>query len=240
MGTPSTICRISIGDAVLTRKFVMQAWEEDPSYVNWVPAWLARGFPANGAGVAHDVLEHLPGDTGGFETEIQAHGAIYWLRGERYFNMLRSDRNAAWHLASNLGTIMEDVHYGEQTLDPLGAPSPPLRDAEAEAALEETARRTVAFANNHIALVRGDESADDFGETEVQRILEHLRYGYRDARRRYRHLGADRMMEIFSEIERRANELSTVWRDDIGAVLSIGVSLVTGRVAMTVSDRHCN
>jgi len=48
--------------------------------------WLMIGapstyFPIGGMGVAHDLLEHRPTDSGTIEEELQALGAMIYIRG---------------------------------------------------------------------------------------------------------------------------------------------------------------
>lgn len=217
---------------MMLRHFTMQMWDRTGT-MGWQPAWLKDGDPTTGIGVAHDVLEHLPGDTGGAEAECRAIGAAYYVRGESgYFHsLMHYFPNPIWHLSRFVAETLVSINEGEQTqtLLPPSKPSPPLADRNVERAFDMIAAGGVVEANKAITYDR-ESDEPSFGSSDANIILAHLRTGYRSARRRYRHLGCDFMLDIFKEITRQTASLLLEWQEYPGARLVVGVNLTNGKL----------
>ena len=103
---------------MIVRKLV-RVYSDEHGYDGWLPMHRKDDrdlSPANGLGVAHDILEHEVDKIGGAEGEFMALGALCWIRGESDWFASKSTRSFSTILASDFSEILSKIANEEQTL----------------------------------------------------------------------------------------------------------------------------
>lgn len=144
--------------------------------------WMLKGAPAgfeplDGLAVAHDTLEHFPGDTGSLADEAQAIGAALLIRVEgKYYDDMDG-------FGSDIADLYEKFRKRQMGLDLPVRNCGPLTDE-----LEYTIRSLKKSTRDEI---RHDEQHGDvaYDPLDIAAYLERftawMRVGYRRARRRF-------------------------------------------------------
>jgi hypothetical protein len=203
------------------------------------PAWMPNADPYSGMAVAHDLLEHLPGDDGGVEAEFQALGAAYWLRGESgYFG------SRGWGNADPIANLSSDFvelyrHLAHEDFTLYAPPSTePLEDESADENLRRIARDGCNLVREEESYSYDDKDEEDseltaFCCTETQeRIHGWLRIGYRRAVERFEGIDAFTLAQsVFAEIEKRADNWLKGTAEE-GMVLAVRIDLDRLSVSM--------
>lgn len=183
------------------------ALHEEYGTLGFKPLWYP-GDPLSGMAVAHDILEHFPGDTGSREEELEALGVALLLRGDtRYFNRLPG-RN--YTPEENLSTDMYQVlSYSSVPIRSV----PKVRDPE----LLIRCRRVLKHAKEN-------DGEDKFSEHDSEMMARWLARGYMRGKNRYRRVDLHTVAyHIFKGIEEEADRL--LKRSDEGMILTVSVNL---------------
>jgi len=184
---------------VIVRRFVAKV-HPDYGTLGWQPTWMPEADPLGGMAVAHDVLEHFPGDRGDAQGEFEALGAALWVRGQGHWWATYTPQiytDPGHNLGAEYPDILMHVAYEGHGLEPPKALGSRPLDAEVEEWISE-AWRTGRD---------GLEAGDPLFEPELEPIVRQLvRRGYRRARRRYRGCSPWDLAWLFDQIRRRAEE----------------------------------
>lgn len=91
------------------------------------PLFIEGADPANGAGCAHDILEHMVDTEGGAEGECMALGAMFWGRGEAGMLNRGFTRRPDYELfAGDVMFILENI-YNERNNETMRSPGRTLK-----------------------------------------------------------------------------------------------------------------
>jgi hypothetical protein len=157
-----------------------------------------------GQGIAHDLLEHVngPGEIGGINDEMEALGAIWYVRGQ--FGKLNSKGygsiyTAEQSLASDVTRMFRDYVDGGQYVSLDSRSTRRLNDRDAENSLQQVLRDADAS-------YMGEIEAEDKSRAECAwpayraECLNRMRTGWRKAARKYPIAGE--VNDLFWQIER--------------------------------------
>lgn len=133
--------------------------------------------PTNGLGIAHDIFEHSPNDSGTVEEEFMALGAMIFVReGNGYFSQYG---NSCGQAIGN--EFLEQHHYlsgrGQKRLRWPGISHAIRSDEEAEVLIQEGVQHGRRSLINNLEFLPEWAAAND--------VVGWLRKGYRNARHRY-------------------------------------------------------
>lgn len=170
--------------------------------VGWVLANIPAFDPLFGMAVSHDVLEHWPNDdstTG----ELMALGAMIHVRGEEYFHQAgKVYTRPSYHFSGELGELMLKIQWGEW----VSLKQYPKTSAHTD---DDFAREEIAegvrLAARHITEEHNDLYPNPTAK-EWANVSYWLTHGYNKARQRYKDIDRYRLLEIFCEIESKADE----------------------------------
>lgn len=197
-----------------------------------------------GMAVAHDLLEHFPGDSGSIADELMALGASYLLRGQTdYYQRTGNVNPPEKHLASDFEELY--MHFSTEGF-PVGDPGnvEPVDDEDAE----ETFQSAVEIGmDNIVDIFDFNEDAEDGEESESSqllatftsdeyraRMLGWLRRGYQRAVERFEGVDVnDLAYTVFTEIEEKANKWLNHDAEE-GMTLDVEIDLEEISVVMTV------
>lgn len=192
---------------VISKRFIV---EEHTEYggLGLRPLDMPNADPLGGMTVAHDLLEHFPGDDGGVEAEFMALGACYFLRHESGFvnGQYGGNRDAADAFSGDFMELYRHIaHEGFSLTDP--GPEAPIECEYTETALNGIVRKGLALTREEIADACDDDSDElhTFCSTQTgERILGWLRRGYRKATERFENVDAYSLAEVvFKGVETR-------------------------------------
>ncbi len=198
---------------MISKRFVVEEHEEYGG-LGLRPADVPNADPLGGMTVAHDLLEHFPGDDGGVEAEFMALGACYFLRHESGFvnQQYGGNRDAADAFSGDFMELYRHVAHENFTLLDPGAEAP-IECEYTEDALSAIVRKGLALTREEIAdSIGADEDEEEelhmFCSTQTgERILGWLRRGYRKATERFADVDAYSLAEVvFKGIETRIDD----------------------------------
>lgn len=196
-------------------------WGEDEEYGNegWKP--MQEGFNVvSDFGMAHDILEHSPSDTGTLADEIRAFGAMLFIRGESYWwANQRAGRGFADNAADEIYEFMKKLERRELELDTPPVTKPITYSHFPEEELAETLAQIKKCA------LSDKEFSDDWltqaQVTHYFKIFKHwMRIGYRNAIKRFGTDNADEVAWLFTEV---MNEAKRYLNGDYGQTLKVKV-----------------
>jgi hypothetical protein len=189
--------------------------------------WLLVGAPSTyqplqGMGVAHDILEHFPNDSGSVEDELLALGAALYVRGEGGYweNWTRSMVSAGHHVASDvfneLGMRYEGIENGIKS---------PGKTKLLERHVEEWIMQVTQYVRKE---GRDYKYFNIWGLKDYQeKVPGWLRRGYRKAQKRYeKKTSPSDLSYIFHLIEQGADRLL---KDDMSRYCHLVVQVQLGR-----------
>lgn len=203
-----------------TYKFVA-AVHEEYSTLGFIPSWYPNGDPLGGMGVAHDILEHFPGDKGDAEGEFQALGAALFIRGESgYFQRNGNVCSTEEHLSADIPEILANHVYR----DGRSSFRPCVKTTDKN--LLETCRRIVELGTEEI-----EKEQEVFPSPSQQEHIAHIiASGYKRAAKRYRqHDSGAIAFRLFKEIEEQADR--ALKKAEEGAVFTVRVNLARMQAA---------
>lgn len=176
------------------------------------PAWMPHADPMPGMAVAHDLLEHSPGDDGGIEAELQALGASFFIRGYTDYHASKGQAitDHAAHVAADFGELFRHFRdEGFTLLDPgeVDPLSDSCIDGDLARAIHEGCAE-IAEENERYEDEDEDGLLEAFCSTESQdRMLGWMRKGYAGAIERFEDACPhDLVDEVFLSIETRIDE----------------------------------
>lgn len=203
---------------MIHRKFV---WRVDEEHGN--EGWGLISQPVfnvatTGRLICHDTLEHFKCD-GTVEDELQALGAMVFIRGQGYDSNLHR-LGVVTNLASDLVRLMETVYGWNGREESLQAQvvGPLLADNEVEGWLQKALQEAVEEFEKYSLDDR--EVPEDFETTKVQ-LIEWMRTGYRKAKRRYHGNHAEDLCATFNHLEYMLKD--TFLHRQYGDILLVGV-----------------
>ena len=215
---------------MISRKF-QYAIHDEYGTPGWKPVNMAMGDPVSGMAVAHDTLEHFPGDPGDAEGELQALGAMLWIRGlgnywPRYEPM--NLHTPGEHIGADLTEIMRHVLYENFSLNRPTSLGNRLADEQIEEWIHESIHEYLCNLPDEF----GDRLEDAGNKQVVRAIRENIRRGFRLAQRRYaRKISSDDLCTLFREIEVRADK--ALEHADWGSQIQVTVDLAKMLVRVT-------
>lgn len=196
---------------MISGRFIVET-HEDHGTLGVRPLAMPEADPLVGMTVAHDLLEHFPGDDGGVEAEFMALGACYFLRHESGYvankraGMGFDDRDASDDFSGDFMDLYRHVAHEDFSLTDPGTELP-IECEYTDNVLARIVRKGLALTREEIADACDDDSDElhIFCSTQTgERILGWLRRGYRKATERYDGHDAYTLAEsVFGEIERR-------------------------------------
>lgn len=196
-------------DNIITGRFIC---EEHDGYgtLGLRPLAMPEADPLSGMTVAHDLLEHFPGDDGGVEAEFMALGASYWLRCESGYNESRSrvSRDQAENIAADFPELFRHIRDEGFTLTDPGHVEP-IEDTSTDDALRRCAQMGVDETEQEETYQGNvDPELTTFClNASVERITGWLRKGYRRATERFDGHDAFTLSEtVFGTIEKRLDD----------------------------------
>lgn len=180
----------------LTRTFIVEKHEEY-GMLGLRPKDCPSFDPLTGMAVAHDMMEHPPGDTGEVSEELMAFGASIitrYLGG--YWNMQRGPVEENWDAdVSNILLYVDSK--GRELQAPEGRKGTVRLDDEALEGIVQRAGLLMSKPDEDNGRDRG------LGDAEV--ITRWLRLGYRLALKRYRGCDVCSLAYLFKETEKAAD-----------------------------------
>lgn len=215
---------------LIEREFVVEEHAE-AGFIGLRPSDMPDFDPGYGRTVAHDFLEHAPGDDGSIAGELQALGAIQYVRGDSgAFNV-----DPAELLSNDLRELFEFFTFRDYQIE-----KAPLA-TEVHHLFEGTwkhMRKTLKSELN-IGTQHANHTWDDTSErAQLAPFLRHrwdiVRWasiGYDRAAERYGRLGSWRVFHAFQEIEKRAQAFIDANEEYVGeAKLTIRFDTETGEL----------
>jgi len=171
--------------------------------------------PLSGSiGLAHDCLEHAAFDS--VADEIEAHGAMYWIRYEGGYNIDMESFSNEW--TSLVQGLAEEPFF----------PTPP-KTRPLEDSIEEDISTIIA--NGRALCLR--EFDEDYERADIEKVANvfraYFRRGYRKATRRYKGLAACKVAGLFSALVRAFEGQRIEYR---GQEITVTVNLKTQRVTV--------
>lgn len=175
-------------------KFIA-AESEDTGDLGWMDSRACGPYgPLQYApGLAHDCLEHF-----GLSTvcdEIEAHGAMYWIRYEGGYGDALGREITLEGFSSEWINLYNALACGESLYPPKNTRS---LDSNIESDIEQIILNGKRIIRNEF----NDE--DDFVDPIIERIEEvfagHFRIGYRKAQKRYGRIGHCGALDLFEEL----------------------------------------
>jgi hypothetical protein len=226
-----------LDEALLMIKGEFQAvLADEHGTVRWRRMDRETEFPAaqplNGAGVAADLLERLPGYDGTLAAEYEAAGAMLHVRGESgYFENHR--REPLWiPVYRRVIRLLDDAHDVETVHSPAFGPAREVRGLGAHMALsiDKAVEAAKARQIQTVALQNGEvpEALLQTYDRDFDLMRRYIRSGYRKAQRRYYPQGLERVRDMFERIERRVADVSR--RASERESLYVFVAIPTGRL----------
>lgn len=208
---------------MISKHFILEEHAEYGS-IGLRPLDMPHADPLGGMAVAHDLLEHFPGDDGGVEAELQALGASLYVRDlDHYYLQRPSHRSdAAENIASDFPELWNHVWEGFS----LEVPAKGRRGLECYEA-EDAIQRAVAKGCRYIY----DSNGETVSAESRKAMIRWMRIGYRRAQRRFKGVMRDELVWMFTEIERRAQRVI----DQCGKMFQEGET-----IRVTVDIRRCN
>lgn len=200
---------------------------EDYGHLGWRLRGVPNFDPLTGMAVAHDILEHFPGDRGSIEDEFQALGAMWLVRGETGYDT-RGTEAAYRNLASDYGELFRhSLNRGA-----LIVTSEPRCAEEVETAFlraQQLARRELLRHEFPERKYRSDV------RSFVRDSVPWMRRGYRRAQERYSGLSTMRILDMFRKIEKQADALL---KDEAveGREMEVKVDLPTYKVSVELVE----
>ena len=152
-------------------------------------------FPLQGMGIAHDCLEHFPGDDGSIDHEFMALGAMIWIRGDQgYFLHQPTEANLSVEMSAMLWRYF---YYDSYTMRP---PKPGNRLEICSVVIG-----ACKLATNEILY---DFDIDEISD-KLKEFMASARYwlqvGYNRAKKRYPR--PDKAVSVFRIIEEQVNNI---------------------------------
>lgn len=193
---------------MLTYKFIQQEHEDFGT-----PGWLLSDAPSTyvpvtGAGVAHDILEHDPNDSGSIEEELMALGSALFLRGEGgYWTRSLSRVSPGRHVGSDIGNDLAIKYEG--VFNGIASPG---RTYKLSDKVEVWIQEAVESAREEILSHCAYESSVSLRMVKdyLRKVPGWVRRGYRRAARKYHHTNPWALSNMFELIEKKSDSfLST-------------------------------
>ena len=179
-----------------TRKFVVEEHEEYG--MNGLrPVDCPTFDPLTGMAVAHDMLEHPPGDTGEVSEELMAFGASLvtrYLGG--YWSHQTGNVEENWD--SDVSNILQ---YVENKGNALQAP----QGNKGKVKLSDESLEEICVNAGKLMSVANEDWGRDSGLGDAEVITRWLRLGYRNALKRYSDIDTYTLCGLFKEIEKKAD-----------------------------------
>jgi hypothetical protein len=135
----------------------------------------------------HDMMEHFPRDTGRLEEELQALGAMLFVRGDTYFRLRGSYYSAAMNCSADFRNLTDWLHNNENR-ERIDKP-PRIKPCDADYAIDEAISEAI-----HLA------ESEEYDPSWIVRehVAGWMRRGYRRAVLRYK---GRRMVHTFIDAE---------------------------------------
>lgn len=172
-----------------------------------VPGLQLFGHPwfdaSTSFGVAHDILEHFPDDSGRMEDEYMALGAIVFVRGYEEWNA--SQNFGVLDLAEVLGDdpCNQVDYHGINSILEVPYRTPDRTDEEFEPFLTRFIRRARRdMMDRHGSLPVWLRHGEQVGY-----LKDWMRIGYQRAKRRYRSHSMSHMVQVFQCVAEKAEEI---------------------------------
>lgn len=172
--------------------------------------WLIRGapltyYPISGTGVAHDIIEHQPGDSGTVEEELMALGAALYVRGNGNY-WARSEVPPGGQVGSDLSNDLAFKYGGVE--EGIASPS---RTHKLEDFAEEWIKQALVDAQKEFeyhAQFYSNELEEFHANVAdyLQKVPGWLRIGYRKAKKRYSKVSPWDLCSLFKKVEEDADK----------------------------------
>lgn len=192
----------------LIREFEF-AMHEEYGNIGLRPTWIPNTDPFLGMAVAHDILEHMPGDKGTFEDEMQALGASLWIRSNGYYQRNGNINPVHVHIGSEFENQKD---YFSQRGDGIC-----ISDPGRTLALDEWVENDITEALKYGRKCERDRCRENEGygdDTITLMTSRNMRYihgwmrkGYRRTVRRYKGIQSYQVEHMFITIEEKADLL---------------------------------
>jgi hypothetical protein len=200
--------------------------------------WRPKSTPdfnvnSNGAGVAHDFLEHVHGDST-LEGEVMAFGAMIYGRGMSgwFYGQAFMGRSAEETMGSSLESPLRDAWWNfadtDSPLKDVPGFEPPLDDGDAEGMIEQVAHYTMAD------LIKERGYSGDEGNYSLRalvdtnrRLKRWMRRGWRDVQRRFPNVSGYALADLFTEIRDKVDAIRITARggeEDEGTTMLVEVN----------------
>lgn len=199
------------------------------------PVDTPHADPLSGMAVAHDLLEHEPGDSFDVPGELKALGAMIVVRdfGLYWHNQGSHDPDPASHIVADLAEVYRHVVYERMALP--GTPGAlghrTLDDDEAERIVMD-ATRGKPFRDWF------EDFEDDVypRDREINTMRAWMRLGFRIARHRYRAQPGWRLCEAFTQIENDADAFVRDYEDWPGLRVAFRLDLERMRLTIEANE----
>lgn len=194
--------------------------EEHKEYgsLGFTPTWYPAGEPLQGVAVAHDILEHFPGDDGSPEGEYQALGACLYIRGQNYFR----HGSPAENISADLPRIWETLRYRDNRTHVRVCP--PVKSL----VLEE-AREAIEHFQSEVGQYK-DAHYEKPTAADYTAMVRWIAKGYNQAKRRYPNVVSVRE-RLFIPIEQQAD--ARLKHAEPGQILTVSIDWVNLEVSLS-------
>ena len=190
--------------------------------------------PLAGMAVAHDCLEHFPGDVGTIDQEFMALGASYVVRdGDCYYHHRGGRYRAPENVSADMPTLITGLLGGQWSLE---APpkTKPLSDSTEEDFVVEVFNETLKLFKSELPDIQIDEKDKHLVTLFMTSIVPWFRIGLRRAKKRYRDVPTFQLCHMFATIEKEADSL--LKRAESYQRLHVNVSLKNRDVEIRLKD----
>lgn len=185
---------------MITRTFSRQASNEDGS-TGWVMVGApSTHVPVQGMGVAHDILEHHKNDKGTVEEELQALGAIYYIRGLGGYFGFKTDSFLSHEICNELGQKYEGVLDG-------------IRQTKKRNPVNEEVERWIAGdvikarEDFRLDFLEHNPEFEEQVEDYLAKVPDWMRLGFSKAKARYSRLDSYTVSLLFRDVAEQVDKL---------------------------------
>jgi hypothetical protein len=206
---------------VIKREFVLEIHAGFGS-LGARPVGMPHADPLGGMAVAHDVLEHFPGDGGGVHDELMALGAALFVRGRYYFGNNGGNPSPEDNISADFPELFHHVIHEDFALR-----RPPKSK---RTYVDEELQEIVRLGFRKIRDAYPEDALENKTWLDHDRWLGWLRRGYRRAVRRYRDCPDHAVCGMFLRIEELADR--AIKQGEEGDRFTVSVSLHRRDVAL--------
>lgn len=192
-------------DTILTRAFVCREWEVTGE-LGWKPEWIPNFDPLAGMAVPHDVMEHFPDSGPEIHHELQAFGAMYFIRGEMdYWGQAGMNPDPFFHMTGGIVQVFEEDMHNKNGGRGFVWPAPAAAtsgDPDLDESFYNLACRGI---RDFVSEMDAVDGWDFKSPVKAGQVAPWIAIGYARAVERFKHTSQDELVHTFREVEKAAD-----------------------------------